>query len=123
MTPETAKAARNELDEMRDAKRELGQAHAYLSTREAVERSRIDLCEETLTGYPNWICPRTPKNPAKEGSPLLWDPRDIQALPLVLRQWAEACESGDEESFKERRVELLREREERALRAIIGGSG
>lgn len=122
MEPEVAKATRKDLDAMQKAKRELGQAECYLSTKEAVEAAPLALCEETLTAYPTWICPRTRKNPARESSPLLWDPRDIRALPLVLRQWKVAQEQGREEEFRERREQLLRKREEKALREIYGGA-
>lgn len=120
MTHETAVVTRRELDEMKEAKRELGRAEAYLSTEEALERCPFDLCEETLTGYPKWICPRVRKNPGKAGSALLWDPRDIRALPVILRQWARAVEGGTEDAFRERRERLIREREQSALREVWG---
>lgn len=115
MTHDTARAVRRELDEMAEAKRELGEAKAYLSTREALELCPFDLCEETLTGYPEWVCPRVRKSPAKEGSPLLWDPRDILALPTVLRRWRRAVENDEEEEFRRSREELIRRREQAAL--------
>lgn len=121
MTPEAAQATRKDLNAMREAKRELGQAHAYLSTEEALEASPIDVSEEMLTGYPDWVCPRIRKNPSRDGSPFLWDPRDIRALPWVLRQWAQARKNDREEEFKKRRIERIRQRERQALRDILGG--
>lgn len=121
MNTEVAKATRKDLDAMREAKRELGQAESYLSTKEAVEEAPLELCEETPTAYPTWVCPRTRKNPARKNSPLLWDRRDIRALPLVLRQWETARKRGREDEFRERRKRLLRERDEDVLREIYGG--
>lgn len=122
MTPEAATATRAELDAMLEAKRELGEARAYLSTEEALEASPVPVSEQKLLGYPEWVCPRIRKDPSKESSPRLWDPRDIAALPMVLSRWQRARSEGREEEFKERRLHEFAEREQRALARSYGGS-
>lgn len=120
MQPTTAEAIGDELAAMRRARKELGGAWAYLTTREAVDLCPFEVSAESLLGYPDWICPRVARNPAAQrGTPLFWDPRDILALPLVLRQWETARREGREEEFEAERRRFLAERDRRALERIM----
>lgn len=115
MTDVAAAAVADELRDMCDARLELGSAESYLSTDEAVDLCPLNISEETLVGYPVWVCPRTRKDPRRLRSSYQWDPRDIRALPIVLKQWTEARESGHEDNFRRRREELLEERDRQVL--------
>lgn len=121
MNNATAVAVGKELQEMQDARRELGAAAGYLSTEDAVRQCQLDISEETLVGYPTWICPRARKDPRRARSSYQWDPRDIRALPIVVRQWTEARASGTEDDFRRRREELLDERDREVLARANGG--
>lgn len=112
----------DELQSMREARKELGTAGGYLSTEEALELGPLDISEETLIGYPTWICPRLRKDPRRSGSPYLWDPRDILALPIVLRQWMDARQRGNEADFRRRREQLLEKRDHAALTRANAGA-
>lgn len=107
MNDDVANAVASDLRAMREAKKELGSADAYLSTREAVDACPVPVSEETLKGYPEWVLPRIEKNPAAKGSPLLFDPRDVRALPLVLKQWRTANQNDSVAELKRRRLDLL----------------
>lgn len=122
MNDATASAVATELEEMREARAELGSAESYLSTEKAIELCPLNVCEEVLVGYPAWICPRARKDPRRPRSPYQWDPRDIRALPIVVRQWTEARESGNEKDFRRRREELLAERDREVLARAVGGA-
>lgn len=111
-----------ELQSMREARKELGTAGSYLSTEEAVALGPLDISEETLIAYPEWVCPRLRKDPRRARSPYLWDPRDILALPIVLRQWMEARRRGDEADFRRRRERLLEKRDNEALTRASAGA-
>ncbi|MDT8436689.1 MAG: hypothetical protein RRA92_08025 [Gemmatimonadota bacterium] len=115
MTDTAAVAVADELESMRAARRELGAGESYLSTEQATRLCPLDISEETLVSYPAWICPRLRKDPRSPRSPYLWDPRDIHALPIVVRQWTEARQRGTEEDFRRRRQKLLEERDREAL--------
>jgi hypothetical protein len=120
MTDNAAAAVADELRHMRDARQELGSAQSYLSTEEAVNLCPLDISEETLVGYPVWICPRARKNPRRPRSSYQWDPRDIRALPIVLKQWTQAREAGREDDFRRRRETLLEERDQQVLARAVG---
>lgn len=122
MNDAVATAVADELQNMREARKELGTAGSYLSTEEAVELGPLDISEETLVAYPEWICPRLRKDPRRSRSPYLWDPRDILALPIVLRQWMEARQRGNEADFRRRREQLLEERDQAALTRANAGA-
>lgn len=121
MNDDVANAVASDLRAMREARKELGGRDAYLSTPEAVEACPIPVSEGTLKGYPEWILPRVEKNPAAKGSPLLFDPRDIRALPLVLKQWRAAKKNDSVAECKRRRLDLLEHRDAETL-ARIGGA-
>lgn len=115
MNDDVANAVASDLQAMREAKKELGSADAYLSTGEAVDKCPIPVSEGTLKGYPEWVLPRVEKNPAAKGSPLLFDPRDIRALPLVLKQWRAAKQNDSVAELKRRRLDLLQGRDAETL--------
>jgi hypothetical protein len=112
--------AASELKAMRQVRANLGRREAYLSTTEAVALCPIDVSEETLIGYPDWILPRVAKNPRARRASWLYDPRDIEALPFVLRMWERAIVEGAEEAFSMKRRGELEERDHRALALIMG---
>lgn len=122
MKDATAAAVAAELEEMREARADLGSADGYLSTEQALGLCQMDISEDVLVGYPTWICPRARKDPRRSRSPYQWDPRDIRALPIVVRQWTEALRSGNEEDFRRRREELLAERDREVLARAMGGA-
>ncbi len=115
-----AAAVGQQISDMKSAREELARRGGYLSTPEALELAPFELSEETLLSYPEFICPRTRKNPNSKRSALLWDPRDVLALPLVLRQWHHAIELGQESGFVAERERLLAERDRLALERILG---
>ena len=116
----TARAVGAELEIMKDARAELGTRDAYLSTAEAVRLCAVGVSEETLISYPGWILPRVAKNPRARRPSYMYDPRDIAALPIVLRLWEQAISAGREAGFAEERVADLAARDEQALRVAMG---
>lgn len=121
MEAATATAVGQELRSMREARHELATAEGYLSTSEAVASCELDISEEKLREYPDWVCPRTPKDPRYPNSAHQWDPRDVRALPVVLKQWKKAREAGGEEDFRRRREKMLDDRDQKALGRAMGG--
>jgi hypothetical protein len=110
---------RASLEAMKAARDALARGRGYVSTREAVLLCPFPAGEETLLGYPPHILPRIAKNPAAKRPTYLWDPRDIQALPDVLRRWQTAITGGAEavHRFEEERQRELDERDLTARRA------
>lgn len=117
MSTETAEAVGDELAMMRAARRALAEGEDYFTSKEAANACPFDITPESLLSYPEFVVPRIPRNPDSEQAGYLIDPRDIYALPVVLRRWKQAKESEDdsEEAFRRRRMRELREREERIL--------
>jgi hypothetical protein len=105
------------LEAMRAAVRDLAKGATYLSTADAVRCCPFELSEETLLTYPDFVVPRLVKNPRARRKTYLWDPRDIRALPTVLRRWQQAILAGPaaEREFQERRYHEVTERDLAAL--------
>lgn len=117
LSPGTAEAVGDELAMMRAARRALAEGDGYYTSQEAAEACPFDITPESLLSYPEFVLPKIPRNPDSEQAGYLIDPRDIYALPAVLRRWkhAKASDDDSEEAFRRRRLRELREREERML--------
>ena len=109
------------LQAMRAAVQDLARGSTYLSTVEAVRYCPFAVSEETLLTYPDFILPRFVKNPRARRKTYLWDPRDIRALPTVLRRWQLAIAAGEEaeRQFQELRYAEVAERDLAAM-GILG---
>lgn len=108
------------LEAMRAAVMDLAKGATYLSTAEAVRCCPFEVSEETLLTYPDFIVPRFVKNPRARRKTYLWDPRDIRALPTVLRRWQQAIAAGSdaEREFQELRYAEVTERDLAAMGAF-----
>lgn len=115
MSAETAEAVGDELAMMRAARQALAEGDGYYTSKEAANACPFDIEAETLRDYPEFVLPRTPRRPGCEQAGYLFDPRDVYALPVVLRQWHRAKENDSEDQFRKRRLREIREREERIL--------
>jgi ubiquitin len=99
--------------QMREARKELLAADQMLSTKEAVAACPLGgLRAETLTSYPDYVLPRVSLRPGAKRATYRWDPRDLLALPTVLRRWQRAVDEGREEEFKKERIAELAARDE-----------
>jgi hypothetical protein len=99
------------LEEMRFALNELAAGTALLTTSRAVELSPVPVSAEMLLSYPEWVMPRLSKNPRAKRPTYLIDPRDVRSLPRVLADWDAAIRAGDENTYIQRRMDLLRDRD------------
>lgn len=108
------------LEAMRAAVQDIAKGATYLTTTDAVRCCPFELSEETLLAYPDFVIPRFVKNPKAKRKTYLWDPRDIRALPTILRRWQEAIEggAGSEREFQNLRYAEFTERDLAALRGI-----
>jgi hypothetical protein len=120
MNQVVAYATGEELEAMKRARSDLGRREAYLSTAEATAVCRFEVAEETLMAYPDWILPRIAKNPRAKRPSWLFDPRDVDALPFVLRLWERAIAEQNEEAFRLARLAEIEDRDRQALARIMG---
>ena len=117
MEPAVIQGVRTALAAMRTARDELARAEGFVSTSEAVRLCPFAVSEDTLLAYPEYVLPRRAKNPRAKRKTYLWDPQDLRALPVVLKQWERAIDGGsaDEENFMRERLSQLEARDLRAM--------
>jgi hypothetical protein len=108
----------NTRNEMREAVHQLSTSLPMLTTKEAVAQCPLGhVSAETLTSYPDHVLPRIVLRPGARRATYRWDPRDLLALPSVLRRWQRAVEENREEEFKRERIAELLARDESKLPA------
>lgn len=98
-----------DLKTARRVRDEIAEGLTLFTTAEAVDACPFEIEAESLLAYPSAVLPRTKKNPRATRPTYLFDPRDILALPAILRAWDQARDVGCEaEFFARRQNELLR---------------
>lgn len=120
MDKRIATGVRNSLDAMRTALEELARGEGFVTTAEAVTICPFCVSEESLLAYPEFVLPRFAKNPRAKRKTYLWDPRDLQALPWVLKRWERAIAEGPEAEaeFERQRWRELTQRDMSAMEDV-----